>query len=138
MSSKLLKIYKELKKKDTTKIYLFKNGIFYYMLNEDANIVSKKIGLKITNLSPEIIKCGFPTSKISLKGFIHFNKYIELFRSRNLKYEIIENVSSEKNQTNSSEQILKQIKDLDLSQTTPIEAFNLLYKLQKKINMIEG
>ncbi|MBR3697392.1 MAG: hypothetical protein IKM97_03905 [Clostridia bacterium] len=41
--SKLLKIYNELKKKDSKKIYLFENGIFYYMLNEDATIVSNKI-----------------------------------------------------------------------------------------------
>lgn len=123
--SKLLKIYNELKKKDTEKIYLFKNGIFYYMLNEDATIVSEKIGLKITNLSPEIIKCGFPTSKI--------NKYIELFNLKNLQYEIIENSSSEKNQTDSSEQILKQIKNLDLSKTTPMECFDLIYNIQKKL-----
>ena len=124
--SKLLKIYDELKKKDTEKIYLFKNGIFYYVLNEDATIVSEKIGLKITNLGPEITKCGFPISKI--------DKYITLFNSQNLKYEIIENSSSSgKKQTDSSEQILKQLKNIDLSKTTPLDAFNLIYNIQKKI-----
>ena len=38
--SKLMKQYEELKKKDSSKIYIFQSGIFYIMLNEDAKLVS--------------------------------------------------------------------------------------------------
>ena len=58
--SKLLKQYNELKNKDPNKIYIFRVGIFYNILNEDARVVSNAIGLKLTDLSPEIVKCGFP------------------------------------------------------------------------------
>lgn len=54
--SKLLKQYEELKKKTPEKIYIFKVGIFYNILNEDAKIVSSQIGLKLTDLGPNIIK----------------------------------------------------------------------------------
>ena len=39
-------------------------GIFYNILNEDAKILNEKLGLKLTSLSPEIIKCGFPVSSL--------------------------------------------------------------------------
>ena len=59
--SKLQKQYDALKRKDSKKIYLFKVGIFYNILNEDARIVSNSIGLKLTDLGPNLIKCGFLT-----------------------------------------------------------------------------
>ena len=54
--SKLQKLYEELKKKDKNKVYLFKVGIFYNILNEDAKVVSNAIGLKLTDLGPNLIK----------------------------------------------------------------------------------
>ncbi len=62
--SKILKQYKELKEKDASSIYIFRIGIFYNILNEDAKILNEKLSLKITSLSPEIIKCGFPISSL--------------------------------------------------------------------------
>ena len=43
--SKLMKQYQEFKKEDPDSIYIFQVGIFYNILNEDARIVSNKIGL---------------------------------------------------------------------------------------------
>ena len=57
--SKLLKKYNELKSKDKNKIYLFKVGIFYNIFNSDADILSKALGLKITQLSDTLYKVGF-------------------------------------------------------------------------------
>ena len=62
--SKLLIQYNQLKKEDSSYIYLFRVGIFYNILNDDAKFINKNLGLKITTLSPDIIKCGFPISKI--------------------------------------------------------------------------
>ena len=73
--SKLLKQYNELKEKDPNTIYMFKVGIFYIFINDDARLVSKEIGLKLTNLSSEIIKCGFPIAK--LEKYTHLLERIQ-------------------------------------------------------------
>lgn len=75
--SKLLDMYTSLKKEDSETLYLFKVGLFYNFLNNDAVTVSNLTNLKITNLSPTILKCGFPLNSL--------DKYINLFNSLNLK-----------------------------------------------------
>ena len=85
--SKLLKQYNELKSKDPNIIYLFRVGIFYNILNDDAKIVNEKIGLKITDWGADIFKCGFPVSQI--------DKYIMLFKKIDLKYKIIDNLHNQ-------------------------------------------
>ena len=107
--SKLLKQYEDLKKKDSEKIYIFKVGIFYNILNEDARKVSNAIGLKLTDLGPDIIKCGFPIAKLE--------KYTQLLKSKDLNFEIISNLASS-NQNTSYDQIIKKIKSIDLNNTT--------------------
>ena len=126
--SKLMNQYKELKKKDPNKIYLFKVGIFYNILNEDARIVSSKIGLKLTDLSPEIVKCGFPIAKLE--------KYTNLLRSHNIPFEVV-SIPTSSNQNTSYNSIIKKILDIDLNNTTCIEAFNILYNIQQKLKSIQ-
>ncbi|MCF0125487.1 MAG: hypothetical protein HUJ68_07005, partial [Clostridia bacterium] len=82
--SKLLNQYKELKKQDASSIYLFRIGIFYNILNEDAKIINEKLGLKITDMGPSIFKCGFPISQL--------DKYIILLKNLKIKYKIIDNL----------------------------------------------
>ena len=78
--SKLLNQYHELKKKDASSIYLFRVGIFYNILNEDAKLINEKLGLKITDLGPSIFKCGFPVSQL--------DKYIILLNEMKIKYNL--------------------------------------------------
>ena len=125
--SNLLKQYQELKKKDSNKIYIFQVGIFYNLLNEDAQLVSNKIGLKLTNLSPEIVKCGFPIAKLE--------KYTHLFESLDLKYELVTN-QAPLNQ-GSYNSIIKNIQNIDLDNTTCKEAFDILYNIQQKLKNIQ-
>ncbi len=61
--SKLYPKYLELKKNDKDTIYLFKSGIFFLALEEDATTLAKELNLKVTNLSPNVTKCGFPVSR---------------------------------------------------------------------------
>lgn len=126
--SKLLKKYNELKLKDKSKVYLFKIGIFYNILNEDAKIVSNEIGLKLTDLGPNIIKCGFPISQI--------DKYTLLLKNKNIPFEIITNSASQ-NQNTSYNNIIKKIQDIDLNNTTCKEAFDILYNIQQKLKNIQ-
>lgn len=130
--SKLLKKYEELKKQDSNTIYLFHVGIFYNILNEDAKIVNEKLGLKITDLGPQIYKCGFPISQIE--------KYSSLLKKNNLKYKIIDNsqIKNTNDYLNNIEikKILKSIIEIDFNNITFQQSFNLLLNIQKKLKNI--
>ncbi len=80
--SKLINTYKQLKENDSETFYLFKSGIFYIFLDEDAKKMNSILNLKLTNLNNDIVKCGFPTTSIS--------KYINLLISNNIKFKIID------------------------------------------------
>ena len=125
--SKLQKQYEELKRKDSEKIYIFKVGIFYNILNEDAKIVSNSIGLKLTDLGPSIVKCGFPIAKL--------DKYTNLLKSKNLPFEVISEIASS-NQNTSYEKIVDKIKKIDLDNTTFHQAFDILYNIQQNLKNI--
>ena len=122
--------YNELKKEDASCIYLFRVGIFYNFLNEDAKIINEKLGLKITDLGPNIFKCGFPVSQL--------DKYIILLNKMKIKYKIIDNLP---NSTNINEymknveikKILNKIADLDMNNTTFQQSFNILLDIQNKL-----
>ena len=78
--SKLYDTYKSLKSCDKSCIYVFKSGIFYILLDDDAKRVSLCLGLKLTKFNDEILKCGFP---ISAK-----DKYFQLLKSHNFIFKI--------------------------------------------------
>ena len=125
--SKLQKQYEELKRKDSEKIYIFRVGIFYNILNEDAKIVSNSIGLKLTDLGPSIVKCGFPIAKL--------DKYTNLLKSKNLQFEVISDIAPS-NQNTSYEKIVEKIKKIDLDNTTFHQAFDILYNIQQNLKNI--
>lgn len=127
--SKLLKQYEELKKKDPEKIYIFKVGIFYNILNEDAKVVSNAIGLKLTDLGPNLIKCGFPISAL--------DKYTLLLKSKNIDFKIISTITSSTSQNTSYYGIINKIKNIDMNNTSYKQAFDLLYNIQQKIKNIQ-
>lgn len=131
--SKLLKKYKELKSKNNNKIYLFKVGIFYNIFNTDADIVSKALGLKITQLSDSLYKVGFPVSKI--------DKYAQLLKDKSLDFEIVDdtiktNSNDEYIKIIATNEIVKKILDVDFNNTTFFEAFNLLHSIQSDLKKI--
>lgn len=128
--SKLQKLYEELKKKDKEMIYIFKVGIFYNILQEDARVVNKTINLKLTDLGPNLIKCGFPVSQI--------DKYTNLLKSKNLQFKIINTLtSSNSNQNTSYASIIKCIQNINLDNTTCKQAFDTLYNIQQKLKNIQ-
>lgn len=58
--SKLYNLYKKCKNNDAVKTYIFKSGIFYIALEEDAVFLSELLGFKLTNFTESVMKCGFP------------------------------------------------------------------------------
>ena len=126
--SKLQKQYDELKRKNSEKIYIFKVGIFYNILNEDAKVVSDSIGLKLTDLGPSIVKCGFPIAKL--------DKYTNLLKSKNLPFEVISDIAPS-NQNTSYEKIVNKIKNIELNNTTFHQEFDILYNIQQNLKNIQ-
>lgn len=131
--SKLLDQYKKLKKDDASCIYLFRVGIFYNILNEDAKLINEKLGLKITDLGPSIFKCGFPVSQL--------DKYIILLNQLKIKYKVIDNLpnSNINEYINNVEikKILNKISSLDMNNTTFQQAFNFLLDIQERVKKIK-
>ena len=80
--SKLYSKYLEQKALNPNELYLFKSGIFYMALNEDANRLSDALSLKVTNITDKIYKCCFPVSKSDY--------YFKTLESLNINYKIID------------------------------------------------
>lgn len=128
--SKLFNEYKRLKEKNKNTLYLFEAGTFYYALAEDAELINKLFGYKILGFGNQTIKSAFP--KNSLENRKHF------FEINNIKYEIIKNENCDNNVSTLSveETILKEIKQLDMNNTSPINAFKKLLEYQNKLKNI--
>lgn len=107
-------------------------GIFYNILNEDAKIINEKLGLKITDLGPNIFKCGFPVSQL--------DKYIILLNKMEIKYKVIDNLPnsnvSDYLKNVEIKKILNKITDTDMNNTTFHQAFNTLLDIQEKLKKI--
>lgn len=118
--SKLYNRYKTLKNKEDI-IYLFKVGMFYVILDDDAKIISKLLNLKLIPLNSEVNKCGFPINSLE--------KYEKILKENKVKYKIIED--SENKDLN---QFLNKIKKYDIDNMTGIKALELIYELKEIIN----
>ena len=131
--SKLYNKYLFLKKENPDKLYLFKSGIFYIFLDDDAKVVSEALGLKLTNLNESIVKCGFPCSNLS--------KYLELLNNSNLDYKIVDEnlnaITKEQEYLSNVEatNIIESIKKIDINKLTPISAFTMICKFK---DMLDG
>ena len=132
--SKLYNTYLELKKQDSNFIYLFKSGIFFIALDEDAKNLSTLFNFKLSNFTPSVIKCGFPCSS--------FEKYSKLFKACNLNVKLIEPnqntsyaVNDYKQNTHIAE-LLNSIKSIDINNLSIQEAYDFLEKLQNSVKEI--
>lgn len=73
--------YLKRKEDNENKIFIFKSGNFYIFLGEDAEIMSKELGLKLTKFSNQSNKCGFPVKELA--------KYTKFIKLMNYDYEVI-------------------------------------------------
>ena len=80
--SKLYSKYLEQKALNQNELYLFKSGIFYMALNEDANRLTDALSLKVTNITDKLYKCCFPVSKSDY--------YFKTLESLSINYKIID------------------------------------------------
>lgn len=132
--SKLYVEYLKLKKENTEKIYLFKSGIFYIALEDDAKKLSELFEFKLTNLNESVIKCGFPQKRLEF----YINKLNSLnipFELIDLNYSKIENYSDYLN-NNKIKNIIQSIMDIDMNNITFKDCFEFLDKTKEELNKI--
>ena len=116
--SKLYKRYNELKATNDNQLYLFKSGMFFIFLDNDAKLVSNELNLKLTKLNDTIVKCGFPINS--------FEKYSNLLKERGFEFSIIDEntsiVTSTSNYLNNIEivNMINKIKNVDINKTSPM------------------
>lgn len=132
--SKLYEEYLKLKKDNNNVIYLFKSGIFYIALENDARTLNEKLGFKLTNLNENVVKCGFPQQKldtyINIIKNLEFN--VEIIDS---KYEKIGNYSDYLN-NNKLKDVITQILNTDMDNISFRDSFYFLEKIKKEIEEI--
>ena len=133
--SKLYKKYISLKIENPNKIYLFKVGIFYIFLDDDARLMSTILKLKLTKLNSVIFKCGFPVNSSE--------KYFNLLKKYNYdicivdENDIYDTINSYKN-NNELKKIALKIVSVDINSLSISDAFELLSELQKSFNLLLG
>lgn len=127
--SRLMDKYNELKLESPDEIYCFKSGSFYIFFNEDAKIISNLLNLKITDFGKTAIKCGFPVNSKE-------NKF-EILEKNNIKYSIIEletvENKKEKKNTKVTNEVIEEIKNLNLMNISEKEAFIKICGWQAKL-----
>ncbi len=88
--------------------------------------------MKITDLGPNIFKCGFPVSQL--------DKYIILLNEMKIKYKVIDNLqnSNVNDYIKNIEikKILNKISNIDMNNTTFQQAFNTLLDIQNKLKKL--
>ncbi len=88
--------------------------------------------MKITDLGPNIFKCGFPVSQL--------DKYIILLNKMKIKYKVIDNLqnSNVNDYIKNIEikKILNKISNIDMNNTTFQQAFNTLLDIQNKLKKL--
>ena len=87
---------------------------------EDAKKISEVVPLKLTNLTSDILKCGFPVNALE--------RYLTIFKNLSFKIKIIEekNINVDK--------VIKKIKNINIEKTTPIKALNILNEIKGMLN----
>lgn len=133
--SKLYKSYTNLKRNNPEKIYIFKSGMFYIGLQEDAEKLSEIFGFKITNLNEEVIKAGFPQNRLE-----YYTSKLEVMNG--VSFEIVDSdygkIENYNDYLNNSKMkfIIDDILKLDLDNTTFRQAFDILGDLKVKVEEV--
>ncbi len=132
--SKLFLMYDYLKKQNPNTIFLFKSGIFYLAIDQDAMYLSELLNLKLTPLNNDVVKCGFPSNSLE--------KYLKIFKAINLNVKIIDpekNISyspKEYEQDKSVQKILNDIQNMNINELSVSEAYQMLETLKQQVAQI--
>ena len=134
--SKLYQTYAALKMQDSSYLYLFKSGIFYIFLDEDARKASNILNLKLTNLNENVVKCGFPIQSLE--------KYSNLIKLSNYNFKIVDTSKKETltisdySVDNNIQSLLLDIQNIDTDTLSIKEAYCFIDNIKQKASTIKG
>lgn len=132
--SKLYSKYEELKSANPDIIYLFKSGIFFLALQDDAKFLSCELDLRITNLNENIVKCGFPVSREE--------HYLRLLQAKEIPFQIIDNTYgvidnySDYMNNDKVKSVVQKIMDINFDEITFKEAYEILRSTSTNLKQI--
>lgn len=132
--SKLYVEYLKLKNENAKKLFLFKSGIFYIALEDDAKKLSELFNFKITNLNENVIKCGFPQKRLEF----YINKLNSLnisFKIIDLNYYKVDNYSDYLNNSKIKD-IIQSIIKIDMNNISFKESFEFLEKIKLELDKV--
>lgn len=128
--SKLYDQYLSLKKQDPSTFYLFKSGIFYIFLDEDAKKMATYLNLKLTNLNETVLKCGFPVNNLA--------KYSALMQEKGYLVKIV-NTQAEQTHTTTDyilnsdiKSFIQKLSMIDSDNLSIREAYSFLEDVKKE------
>lgn len=132
MSSKLYQKYISLKIQDDNTFYLFKSGIFYIFISNDARYLAPLLNLKLTDLNSSIKKCGFPVNSSQ--------KYFQKLKKLNLNIKIVDLANMTFNtdldkylKYQEMFEIINKFLEINIDELSISQAFEVLNKLQNEL-----
>ncbi len=132
--SKLHSKYSELKSNNPNILYLFKSGIFFIALEDDAKILSEELKLRLTNLNEDIVKCGFPVSREE--------HYLRILEAKNINFQIIDNTYgvienySDYMNNDKLKEIINKLIGINFNEITFKEAYEILLSTSNSLKEI--
>ena len=132
--SKLIDLYKSLKEQDSNTLYLFKSGIFFIFIDDDATTVSPILNLKLTFLNQSTQKCGFPINSL--------DKYLRLLENTPYKIKLIDDSSNvsynirDFNINKNSVDLLTLISTIDVENLSVKEAYDFISNIKESAEKI--
>ena len=132
--SKLYSKYSELKGNNPNTLYLFKSGIFFIALEDDARLLSEHLKLRITNLNENIVKCGFPISRQE--------HYLRILQAKEISFQIIDNTYgvienySDYMNNDKLKTIIQDIVNINFDEITFKQAYEILLSTSKNLKQI--
>lgn len=132
--SKIYNQYVLLKIRQPYKKYLFKSGIFYIFIDEDAKELSGILNLKLSMLNSNIVKCGFPMQSL--------DKYMKILKDYGYAVEIVDlSNNSISNYDNYKESILitsflKNISEIKVDSLSISQTYDLLEDFKQQASNI--
>ena len=140
-----------LQQQDTTKIFLFKEGVFYKAYNQGAFLLKDrdyKVAVKhIKSIENEVLSIGFPVSvfeKLKDEFVFEFYEWYAVYNTNtffdNESYTNWHNKVVKESFKNSKTEIeyyiVEQLKKYPLANKTPMEVFMWVSNLQKSLNSL--
>lgn len=132
--SKLYKNYVLLKINNSQTHYLFKCGFFYVFIDEDAKLMSKILNIKLSNLTENIVKCGFPSNSL--------DKYMNTLHSLGYDVAIVNSKTNSISNFDSYssdikiEDFLHKISNIDAENLSISQAYSLLSQIKDEAREI--